>query len=203
MAAYSGRNILIDGEVGRINQSGFDGNWANVVDWEYGYDIWRKTNDGDIFQVVEKGNFKPNSVYTLSGNGVTTRQVTSPSSGNWEWGTSVPNTATNVQLELGTVATEFEILPYSDQLARVQRHYVKYGGNATYLYPTIGVDSSGRTYEIEYPVTMRDVPAVTIETNVGNPTLTISNNRCRVVATANTPGSAVYIQGNRIFDARI
>jgi len=128
---YSGRNILIDGEVGRINQSGFDGNWANVALSTYGYDVWRRNGANNIEQIVEEGNYKPNSVYTLSGNEITTQQETSPASGIWyiggnaigEFQLSIPNTATNVQLELGTVATPFEILPYSDQLARAQRYY--------------------------------------------------------------------------------
>ncbi len=123
LGSLSNRNILIDGEVGRINQSGFDG--SSWVNGEYGYDIWKATAT-QMTQIVEVGNFKTNSEYTLSGNGITTQQITSPSSGDWTI-PEVPRTATNIQLELGSSETEFEILPYSDQLTRVQRYYELFG----------------------------------------------------------------------------
>lgn len=119
---FGNRNILIDGEVGRINQSEFSGVWANVIIGKYGYDIWMKESDTTIKQIVEEGNFTPGAEYTLSGIGVTEQQITAPASGNWVIG-GIPNTASLIQVERGAIATEFERLPYSDQLARVQRYY--------------------------------------------------------------------------------
>ncbi len=170
------RNILIDGEVGRINQSGFDGNWAGLANGAYGYDIWKSVN-GNIYmyQPIEEGNYKPNAVYTLSGNGITTQQETSPSSGTWWVGgggmfeNQIPNTATNVQLELGTVATEFEILPYSDQLARVQRYYEVLD---VLSYPPVD-NSNNVVYNIKY-IFKASTPAITILMSSG--TLSNSNN---------------------------
>ena len=165
LAAYAGRNILLDGEVGRINQSAFDGNWANVADSAYGFDIWMKESDTTIKQIVEEGNFAPGAEYTLSGVGVTEQQITSPASGNWVIG-GIPNTATLIQVERGAIATPFEILPYSDQLARVQRYFVQFTSPFTSDFRILGqghVESTGKKARICVPlcVPMRDrIPTI-------------------------------------------
>ncbi|HHO0780427.1 TPA: prophage tail fiber N-terminal domain-containing protein, partial [Aeromonas hydrophila] len=68
--AKPSRNILINGEVTRINQRGFDGNWANLAVGAYGYDRWKKADATNMTQVVEAGNFTPGAKYRLSGVGV-------------------------------------------------------------------------------------------------------------------------------------
>jgi len=102
------RNKIINGNM-RINQRGFNGTWTGLAEGAYGFDRWKRSGT-NIQQVIEEGNFKPNTVHTLSGTGVTTQQITSPASGHWT--ITVPNTATNVQVEEGTVATPFEHRPY-------------------------------------------------------------------------------------------
>jgi hypothetical protein len=101
-SSLSFRNILINGEVSRINQRDFDGNWSGLSDGDYGYDRWKRADASNISQVVEEGNFIPDAEYVLSGTNVTTQVVTAPSSGNWT--ITVPNTASYVQLERGSVA---------------------------------------------------------------------------------------------------
>ncbi len=173
IGAATGRNILIDGEVGRINQSVFDGDWVQIAENDYGYDIWGKNANETLWQGVEEGNYKPNSVYTLSGNNVTTAQFTSPASGTWYIGydgvmiDTIPTTATNVQLELGTVATEFEVLPYNIQLLRVQRYYIDNGGNnltGINVFSAPHLESNRIFPSIPFPTEMVSVPTVEIGT---------------------------------------
>lgn len=126
------KNKLFNGEVTRINQRGFDGNWTPKNTWNsgntiaqqelcYGYDMWAKASASTMCQLIEAGNFRPSTVHTLSGTGVTTQQITSPASGNWK--IEVPQGATNVQVEEGSVATPFEIRPTGFELAQCQRYY--------------------------------------------------------------------------------
>lgn len=114
------RNRLINGDM-RVNQRGFSGVWADISNTAYGPDRWKRSGLTNKAQIVEAGNFKPSTVHTLSGVGVTTSQVTSPASGNWA--IIVPNGATNVMLEEGTIATPFENRPYGLELALCQRYY--------------------------------------------------------------------------------
>jgi len=151
-SSLSFRNILINGEVTRINQRGFDGNWAGLSTGEYGYDRWKKADASNISQIVEEGNFIPDAEYVLSGTNVTTQVVTAPSSGNWT--ITVPNTASYVQLERGSVASPFEHRPYGLELSLCQRYYFKAG---YYICPAI------RNYgfwTFEFPVAMRAQPSV-------------------------------------------
>lgn len=149
------RNRLIDGGE-RINQGNFGGNWAGVTVGQYGYDIWKKITATTKGQVIEAGFFKPNTIHTISGTGVTTAQITSPASGNWI--PEVPLAATNVMLEEGTVATPFELIDDSLQLVRVRRYYeVAYAGGVSY-------GSSGTTVQrvfAPWSVLKRAHPTVT------------------------------------------
>jgi len=137
------KNKLINGEVTRINQRAFNGTWSGKSVWEtqpativgkeaaYGYDMWFRSNaarlDGtgasdNMAQWIESGNFRPSTVHTLSGTGVTTTQITSPASGDWK--IIVAQGATNVQVEEGNVATPFELRSIRYELAECQRYYV-------------------------------------------------------------------------------
>ncbi len=150
---YGNRNIIIDGEVGRINQSEFNGNWSSVANDDYGFDIWMRETSTTIKQIIEEGGFTPGAVYTLSGTGVTTAQITAPASGNWTIG-NIPNTATLIQVERGEIATEFERVPTGDQLNRVQRYYFR-------LYTSNSMAVGQKILKINFPVCMRIIPAVT------------------------------------------
>ena len=83
---------------------------------------------------------------------------------------------TNVQLEVGSTATDFENLPVDVQLARCQRYFQKsfaYGqapANGIYTYGstfTCHTTSSGRGAWIHFPVQMRATPSVTIYGTTG------------------------------------
>lgn len=115
------KNKLINGEVTRINQRGA-ANWAAVANGAYGYDRWKKVDASNMTQIIEAGNFRPNTVHTLSGIGVTTQQITSPASGNWTL-PNIPIAAANVQVEEGLEATPFEVRHIGFELALCQRYY--------------------------------------------------------------------------------
>lgn len=115
------KNKLINGEVTRINQRGV-ANWAAVSNGNYGYDRWKKVDASNMTQIIEAGNFRPNTVHTLSGIGVTTQQITSPASGNWTL-PNIPIAAVNVQVEEGLEATPFEVRHIQMELALCQRYY--------------------------------------------------------------------------------
>ncbi|AOV62045.1 tail fiber protein [Synechococcus phage S-CAM7] len=117
------RNILFNGWVNTsigINQRGKT--IAQVSNGEYWADRWQRVSSTTMTQKVEGGNYIPNRTYTLSGNNVTTTQITSPASGTWDWGT-VPSNASLVQLELGDTASSFEYRPYGLEVILCQRYY--------------------------------------------------------------------------------
>ena len=112
------KNRIINGDM-RVNQREFDG--STFVDGDYCWDRWKATASA-MTQIIEEGEFKPFTVYTLSGTGVTTQQITSPASGHWTL-PDIPRTATNIQLEEGSVATEFEQRPISIEQMLCERYY--------------------------------------------------------------------------------
>ncbi|MCQ4052361.1 prophage tail fiber N-terminal domain-containing protein [Aeromonas sp. SG16] len=153
--AKPSRNILINGEVTRINQRGFDGNWANLAVGAYGYDRWKKADATSMSQVVEAGNFITGAKYRLSGAGVTAATLTAPASGNWT--VTVPQSARNVQLELGETSTQFEVRNIQQELAMCQRYFENgnYVGSAYY-------DTAGNQLpRIAFKVTKRAAPIMT------------------------------------------
>ena len=149
-----GRNILINGEVTRINQRGFDG--TSWIDGEYAYDRWKATAS-EMTQIVEDTNYKYDTEYTLSGDGITTSQITSPSSGDWTI-PDVPRTARNIQLEEGSVATPFEVVPIADTLSRCQRYYEVRDKNVL-MFPWDSGTQIVRGHA-EYKVTKRKIPDI-------------------------------------------
>ena len=117
------KNLIINGGFD-VNQRGASSKTDTSKDTsgnEYSYDRWIYT-DSTIKQRIEVLNYKPNTVYTLSGTNITTTQITSPASGTWtvDTGTNNPD---NVQLEEGSVATPFEQRPYVLELSLCKRYY--------------------------------------------------------------------------------
>ena len=122
---FNFRNILYNGWVNtsdEINQR--VKTFSEVSNGEYWADRWQRVTSSTMTQKVEEGNYIPNETYTLSGTNVTTTQVTSPSSGTWDWGT-VPSDASLVQLEFGDVASSFEYRPKGLELFLCQRYFEK------------------------------------------------------------------------------
>ena len=74
-----------------------------------------------------------------------------------------------VQLEAGTAATEFDAIPYADELARCQRYLVASGGTDLYERHGYGYcyDTTHARIGVSLPVQMRAIPAIAY-TTVGN-----------------------------------
>ncbi len=88
------RNILYNGWVNtssEINQRGKT--ISQVSNGNYFADRWERVSSTTMTQKVEEDNYIPNRTYTLSGNNVTTVQVTSPLSGTWDWGITAISSA--------------------------------------------------------------------------------------------------------------
>jgi hypothetical protein len=159
------RNVLINGDM-RINQRGVT--IAAAANGAYGPDRWKKVDASNMTQVVEAGNFTPGVVYTLSGTGVTTQQLTAPASGDWAL-PSIPTSATKIQLELGTVATPFEHRPIGLELMLCQRYFQLWGSGVTWAAgstaATGGYNETLRSFGSPLPVQMRATPTVTYASN--------------------------------------
>lgn len=104
LSPYSNKNILVNTSF-RVNQREFDGIWAALALDEYGFDRWKKSTSG-ITQIIPDGYYTPSTIHTLSGDNVTTSQITSPSTGNWT--IEVPENAGRIQLEEGNVQTAYD-----------------------------------------------------------------------------------------------
>jgi len=191
ISANTGKSLLINGDFSAeavINQRGFDGNWAGATEGAYGFDRWKKSGT-DIVQIVEAGGYKPSIVHTLSGIGLIPSQITSPASGNWT--ITVANTATEVQLELGDTATDFEVVSPADQLARCQRYFVALGNHAGsihthYRFATGKFDAGNDlTCIVDFMKDMRTDPVIT---STGNLIAECSAGAIAVTAVAQSNG---------------
>lgn len=199
------RNIIINGEVTRINQRNV-ANWAAVSNGNYGYDRWKKIDANNMTQIIESGNFKVNTTYTLSGTGVTTQQITSPASGNWTL-PNIPITATNIQVEEGSKATPFEIRPIGLELGLCQRYYLNMQGVAVVYAGEAGAGQPVTNLVFNYPQQMRVNPTGGVVPsggiNVTGVGIGMYNNCATVTANTIAAGYAYLIATFNFADAEI
>ena len=69
----------------------------------------------------------------------------------------------NVQLELGSVATDFEHRSYGEELALCQRYYYRYINTNTankYYGAVVYYNSTNVRWHIKFPVSMRTTPSL-------------------------------------------
>lgn len=173
------RNILINGAV-TINQRGVTYAAASVGD--YWADRWKKTAAG-MTQIVEEGNYKPLTSYTLSGTNVVTDTQTSPASGDWDisatFGDVIPSNAVDIQLEEGDTASPFELRPVGVEVMLCKRYY----NVASCTLKQSGLSNAQVMSLIEFPVQMAGTPtAVTTHPDYGEYVYTVASDRTAVVS---------------------
>ena len=153
------RNIIINGNMS-INQRDYNG---TPQEGKYGYDRWKNVGS-DIVQVIEAGSFAPNTDHVLSGVGIVTRVIKSPTG---HWTITVPRNARKIQLEQNdqNIPTPFEFRPIQVELAMCQRYYQTYPKHCyLFMYNDVGTK---KQVSLARTVTMRTLPTETVELNGG------------------------------------
>jgi hypothetical protein len=160
-----GKNILINGNLTVDQREKSQFGHALPTD-EFVYDRWMLVANGrpEIYQIIEDGNYEPNTQYTLSWEGGTTKTVTSPASGHWNMKDSfavseLPSwSSKKIQLEKGDTATDFELEDVGTTLAKCQRYYQAQQGT---ISMTAG-KSVSKDLWFPWMTEMRMVPAVSV-----------------------------------------
>lgn len=109
------------------------------------------------------------------------------------WAATTNNTfyLTGVQLEEGTIATEFEHRDFQSELAKCQRYYLKYKGQLDFNFSSY-TSGSVASWQIAFPVEMRTTPAVTTVipnfayTTATGFAATATNSKCARITLAST-----------------
>ena len=182
----------------------FDGDNTRYIGKTYSIssaDTWEKktiTFDGDTTGTLDNDNASSLNVHFWLGAG---SDFTGGTFNNGTWGAGGNNTrvsssqvnladstsnewyVTGVQLEAGSVASDFEFLPVDVNLQRCQRYYFQYLSGTS---KTVGIASYWTTTSVDtiinFPVEMRSAPSV--------------------VATSGSSYYTVYVAGNgRAIDA--
>ena len=112
-------------------------------------------------------NFKSGTLNTSWANAVTANRVVGLDV-NLADNTSNEWLITGVQLEVGSVVTDFENLSYADELRRCQRYYYVLGSGSDIADESIGNgrgwSSSQMELTVEFPVVMRTTPSLLYST---------------------------------------
>ena len=114
---------------------------------------------------------------------------------------------TGVQLEVGSVATDFEHEDIGTSLAKAQRYYVKWTtASGVGLAGTCRSTSSGIVGGLDFPTTMRAAPTMTwgtfntVDSSAGGVDGTLSTNAAGLHSvTATIASGSGYVDGNGLF----
>ena len=112
---------------------------------------------------------------------------------------------TGVQLEVGSVATDFEHRSFSDELRGCQRYYYQQWTGTEAGFYMMQYASTYRMMEIFHPVPMRISPSPTFSLNNGSSTSWDSNEYQykAYIAANSTSGSAYHTSGTVKFNAEL
>lgn len=187
------RNVIINGNP-TINQRSYVSGTATTVANQYTLDRWRVVTSGQNISFTDSANVRTvtapaggceqvveglsivSGTYTLNWTGTATATVdgTAVAKGGNVTLTGGTNatvkfssgTFTQVQLELGSVATPFEQRPIGTELALCQRYF--YQPNVTYIEQSYGGGSGANTVtQIYFPTQMRAAPTITAGWSAG------------------------------------
>lgn len=175
-----GKNLLINADFSSesvINQRDFAG--GQPASGIYGFDRWLGSSGGvGLTQIIEAGSFKTSAEHTLSGTNITTIQINSPASGDWQ--IDVPANADLIQLELGDVATDFEYVDKNIKISQCVRYFQALSrtilGDNTGEYLAYAQNRSATTsrvivnfcMEFRVPPTLSTIGAFTVTTGAGS-----------------------------------
>lgn len=162
------RNLFINSDES-VNQDNVT-NWASVTartgpGTGYGFDGTIKIDDNTKTQIIEEGEFVPDTIHTMSwyvGNDRFSKQVTSPSSGHWESSDlHMPINAIRYKLEKGPLLTDWVPDGNRISLANCMRLYEK--GTSR-----IAGTSSAALGETIYLKVPKRIPVTGLNINAGN-----------------------------------
>ena len=159
MNSMSNRNIWLNSDL-TINQRGKTIN--EVAHGEYFADRWRKVTDNTkMRQPVDERNYTPNAVHTISYSDGTVRQVTSPTSGDWDNADlDVPVGMSWYKLEEGGFATKWRKTNDVEELLAYYQILI----NTIYCWPLAnskGVQGINVGIAVTYVKRMRKNPQAT------------------------------------------
>lgn len=232
--ARPGRNLIINGS-GRINQRGYVSGTATVGSNKFTLDRWFVVTSGQsltftgtgagrtmtapaggVAQVIEGANIV-GGTYVINWTGTATCTVNGVSRSKGDTFTLTANTNTtvrfssgtftDVQLELGTVATPFDHVDIGLELAKCQRYFFKIAGDV--LLQSYNVAGGASTYSnLLFPTPMRSAPtaSTTFTGGVNNASQTVTTTYLgfMVTLTGLSGGdyAVTYATGNT-FDAEL
>ena len=176
------------------NVQTFTINSANT--WEYK----TVTYNGDTAQSIDNDNTAGFSFLFALGVGANrqtsstntwaaTDKLSTSSQTQWTETDGATFFLTGVQLEVGETATEFEHLPFSEQLNRCKRHYYQLVHDSAQRFGVDGLYANGTgaslNIMIAHPVTMRAGPTVTPGSSMTGNTISFSNTEDYIFLTTN------------------
>jgi len=205
LSQLAGRNLIINGS-GRINQRGYVSATATAAANQFTLDRWfvivsgqnltftgtdagrtMTAPAGGVSQVIEGANIA-GGTYVINWTGTATCTVDGTSRGKGDTFTLTANTNavvrftggtfTDVQIELGTVATAFERMKSGQELLSCQRYYASGFGVSGALYPPISAAGTNtRRIYVSFPVLMRATPTLTVNvSNITSPSISANGN---------------------------
>ena len=106
---------------------------------------------------------------------------------------------TGLQLEVGSVATDFEHRSFAQELALCQRYYYRQAGTRVVLFNDYNGSSSNFWATIFLPVTMRTAPTTTV-TSIASGSITHTDTSIDTISFQST-GGGTYIGNSTIIEA--
>ena len=106
---------------------------------------------------------------------------------------------TGFQLEVGSVATDFEHLSFADELRRCQRYYIKQAGTRVVVFNDYNNSTNNFWGNIHLAVTMRSAPTTTV-TNVKSGSISSTSHSVDTLS-FQTSNGGTYIGDGTIVEA--
>ena len=174
------KNIVINGAF-IVNQRSFNGDWGALGVGAFGYDRWQKYSGSQIQQPVEYNTLLGGTTYTLSWSGGTgdgilrdgdgntlasgpsplTAVIPSPSGNTAACYVVVPNDSSFVQLERGSVVTNYELRALALEVTLCKRFFNRWdSGSRNIKFTLYTANGDTRAQWMYFQTPMRVAPTV-------------------------------------------